>query len=747
MPQLAVTVAGGWFAGSSLGAMLIPSGVFGSLLTSVAVGALQTFLGKMLSSNKGGGIRSDRTQTGGVVPLAWIFGTYVTAGSEVCPPMSHGSKNKYLTYVINLGDIAGQTLQSLLVNGEATTASGTPHATYGTPLTGRFAGRAWLKYYNGSQTAADPYLLATYGGYGSRPWSASMVGYGMCYAILTFQYDRKVFTQMPEVRFVMGGIPLYDPRLDSTVGGVGPQRWADRTTWAVSDNPVVQAYNILRGITIPGIGVWGGECEADDLPLANWMAQMNKCDVLVTTDTGTEKRYRSSYEIIADDEPKSVLAEIMKACSGETVNMGGVWKVLVGEPDLPVLTVTDDHMLVTKPQELDPFPDLNDTKNAVHCTYPEPADAWASKEAPARYDAGFEVEDDGQRLIADITLAAVPHAKQVQRQMNEWLKDARRFRSHVMPLSAAALVLEPLDSIEWTSERNGYTAKVFQVERVVDDLLSLKPVISARERDPDDYDYDVGDLIAVTTAATDRVAPPNATVSGFAVSAYDISVSGTARRPAILMEWTPENPFEVLSIQWEVRLTATGQIVAAASTTEVASGRVVIDTGILPATAYEVRSRLNLATIDGDWTAWLGVTTNAVYLGQVDLDGSKLQSIVLGPVSVTSNTIQTHATLDLGAIPFGQIWKRAIVFEARRTVAVNYTIRLERRSMYAGVWSAWGSVQSFTITSNSWDIFADSATFAGAYDDFEYRLVSDTTGSVANGEIRNIYLTAVNIVK
>jgi hypothetical protein len=55
--------------------------------------------------------------------------------------MTHGkagaTPNAYLTYVISLGDIAGQTLSRVIIDGEYTTFSGTAHADYGTPATGR----------------------------------------------------------------------------------------------------------------------------------------------------------------------------------------------------------------------------------------------------------------------------------------------------------------------------------------------------------------------------------------------------------------------------------------------------------------------------------------------------------------------------------------------------------------------------------------------------------------------------------
>ena len=91
-----------------------------------------------------------------------------------------------------------------------------------------------------------------------------MIGTGICYAILTFRFNRELFQAYPQCRFEMGGIKLYDPRSDTSVGGSGAQRWADLATWTASDNPMVMTYNIKRGITLPGLGIWGGDAVAAD---------------------------------------------------------------------------------------------------------------------------------------------------------------------------------------------------------------------------------------------------------------------------------------------------------------------------------------------------------------------------------------------------------------------------------------------------------------------------------------------------
>jgi hypothetical protein len=175
------------------------------------------------------GIKTDVTGTGALNPCSFVLGRYATDGVHVCPPMSQGQvgnyPNAYLTYVIELGAGVGQEIDTLLIDGEAVAYGPAVDPDYGfTVTTGRFAGRLWVKYYDGSQTAADPMLLAKFGAYPERPWTADMVGHGLCYAILTFRFDRTVYSGFPVARFVMQGRRLYDPRKAVPARISGPTR-------------------------------------------------------------------------------------------------------------------------------------------------------------------------------------------------------------------------------------------------------------------------------------------------------------------------------------------------------------------------------------------------------------------------------------------------------------------------------------------------------------------------------------------
>ncbi|WP_211299439.1 phage tail protein [Pukyongiella litopenaei] len=517
-----------------------------------------------------------------------------------------------MTYVVDVSDVAGCDFSRLIVAGDYITdfqASSGDH-----DLEGLIDGdpHVYLTWHDGSQTTADAYLLANYASYPERPWAANMTGEGICYAVITFRYNREIFNSLPGVRLEVKGIPLYDPRKDSTAGGSGSHRWSNRSTWEFTENPVVMVYNILRGIALPGGRTWGGQVAAADLPLSNWFAAMNECDESVNLNGGgSELRYRAGYEVhTADDTPADVIAELLKSCSADIVEIGGVYKVRVGPPAMPVFAFSDDDVLIEQPEMLNPYPGLEEVYNAIHASHPDPQALWETRDAPPRYNSTWEEEDGDRQLVAAVDLPTVASRTQVQRLMRAWIKDERRFRRHGLMLGPSALAVEPLDVVAFTSPRNGYTGKAFEVGEAHSDPLQLTCTLSMRERDDTDFDWTTGDELAVETPSVIYVPPATRTVPGWNVEAVAVEdTNGDNRRPGIKISWTASKTGDATGIEYEVRPDGRTTLVSMGMFSDLTKGWGVITAGILPNENVEVRGRLVMRNRARDWTAWTDVTT------------------------------------------------------------------------------------------------------------------------------------------
>ena len=67
--------------------------------------------------------------------------------------------------------------------------AGNMHPEFGAPVRefreGSGKERLWIRYYDGTQTAAGVDLIAAYGGDEARPWLSDMIGRGLCMAKVT----------------------------------------------------------------------------------------------------------------------------------------------------------------------------------------------------------------------------------------------------------------------------------------------------------------------------------------------------------------------------------------------------------------------------------------------------------------------------------------------------------------------------------------------------------------------------------
>jgi len=607
---------------------VIAAKTIGAAILKFALSTAVSLLMRRMSRKKASdpGISTERKLTGGVNSRSIILGKYATAGVELAPPMSQGNigktPNVYLTYVVAVSSLPIYGVHSVIINGEYVPIGTVADPDYGLPFQGKFSSSdgtlGWLRWHDGKQTAADAMLVNKFSGYQYRPWSSSMVGTGIAYMVPTFRYHSEYLRSEPELKYVILGALLYDPRKDSSRGGSGPQRWGQPNTYEFTENPVVMIYNIMLGIDLLDGRTYGVLADLEDLPLINWVAAMNKCDETVTTTEGDEPRYRAGCEVkVAEDEPGEIVDMLLDACCGSLAEIGGVWKIRVGEPDLPVMFITDKDFLITKPQELDPFPSIRDSRNTINANYPSPEELWSAHDAPSISDPTYVAEDGDEIFPHDINLNAVSYKFQVQRVMWALLKDDRRWRAHTGTFGPYGLPLEPLDVVAWTSARNGYVDKLFEITATEEDLQRLQVGLSLREVDPTDYNWNSGMEVPDPVAPGGWILPNAQGVPGFSVMAHSIEDSAGGRRPVIRCSWDPEGADDARALKISVRKLGETELTTDKTVVLIRQGYTNVE-GVMPSTSYEVQARY-VADRPTVSTSWLGVTTGSMVITENDL--------------------------------------------------------------------------------------------------------------------------------
>lgn len=575
--------------------------------------------------------------SGGDVARSFNLGYSMTAGSLVYANTSGGdttTPNAYLHQVIAVSDMPGGTLQQIWVNGALCTLDGVTHDVGQGVNEYKKDGKDFLyiKYYDGTQTVADPFLVSTFGSDANRPYTSTRVGKGIAYVIATSLVEDTLFTGFPTFKFALSGMPLYDLSKDSTNGGSGSHRFSDTTTWGGDgDNlPVVQVYNILRGIRYNGTWLYGLQTmTAARLPSVNWIPQITKCRATVTGESGAEPTYRSGGQIQVSGEIATAVETILTACQGRMSEIGGFYKIHVGAPDSPTFSFTDDDLLSTEQQVFKPFFALANSVNGIQGTYPDPAQAWATATAAPYLRTDLEVLDGNRRLLANPSFDFVPYKAQVQRLQKSAVEEAQRARSHTISFPPSFWAyLEPGEVGTWTSTRNGYTSKSFRVDGAVD-KANLDVTASITEVDPADYSWThATDFVPVTSGPTEFPRPAAQGVLDWAATPYTLADSdGLGRRPAIRLTWDGTQP-GVVGVQYEVRLTSDASSVTRGRTDQLAAGAIIVSQSLIPNTAYQVRGQyLPSSPRDMLWSSWLDVTTPNVLLEIPDVGPAILYNI------------------------------------------------------------------------------------------------------------------------
>ncbi len=659
-------------------------GAVGAFLLKTAVGVGVSLLAQSLA-----GKPKDPTfsingtlQGGGDISRSFILGRTATAGSLVFVNtwgQDGDTPNAYLTQVIALSDLPVRGLAEVWVNGERVTLGGLTDRGY---AVNEYPDSLWVKFYDGTQTTADSFLFTSVSN-GNRWWNPDRIGRGVAYAIVTARVSKNMFSGVPSFKFVLEGMRLYDPSRDSTVGGVGGQRWADPATWGGDGDflPAVQIYNLLRGITYNGQWFYGLQnLSASRLPAIAWITRIEKHRAGTLESTGWVNTYRSGGEIQVEAPLTSAVEALLTACQGRISEVGGVYYLHSGAPDAPVIAFTDDDILSTEEQEFTPFLGLADTINGVSANYPSPVDGWVVKTAPPLYRTDLEAIDGNRRLMADVDLNFVPYPEQVQRLMKSALEEARRFRRHtiVLPPKFWAYAT-PGTVFSWTSERNGYIAKLMRIDGVAD-RANLDVMIDITEVDPADYDWSSDtEFQPPVDGQLGVIRPtPQPIVDWFAEPATVKDSAGDDRRPAIRLTWDNSDGRldDVIGIEYEVRLQATLEKVSEGRTDQPQVGSMLISQSLLPAESYVVRGRY---IPGGDrpvlWSGFIPVITPNILLSDkdvfVDIDLTGVEE-ALGWLRNSTRTAQDA----IDGLIAAQMELATVAYKDTRNLAREFSVEL-----------------------------------------------------------------------
>ena len=638
-------------------------GIVGKLVLGIGLQLISAKLQKNRAKKveqQAGGVQFER-QYGENVSRQVACGRVGIAGHD-CYVNTYGDANKRLQQVFALSDFPCDGLAKIWAGGKQLSLSHQGGGYY-TVSSGDYAGLMSFQFYDGTQTAADATLISGANPFGR--WTSNHIGTGICYIVAFLTYDQEKLAQFPEFFFEIRGARLYDPRKDSTAGGVGSHRWGDYSTYEFTENPVIMDYNYRRGFSVNGDVFLGMGMSPADLPVDRYAIAANICDEIASYG----KRYRCSVIFDADLEHGDNIDAVMQSCGGIVVDsVDGSWP-LIGTNQPIVETITDADLISTEPIRFQKYKSQADIVNSVQGTYPESANMWS----PVGYDTqtnSSQVSLDRRTRDFKLDLPAVPYKAQANQLASIYYKENRYEATADIVVRPRFQTIKAGDWIRWNSAR--YGDRVWMVSsRSIKALTSEGPrnvALSLVERDGAIYDS-VGVLPPVIPFPPGEPVYVNELQDYAIIPVKAIGADGRSY-PAFRISWTLVTDPTVVSVQFQWRIKSEPTNIF--TRTVPADAQIAfVQEGILSLTEYEFRYRVVVeGRVQPGWTDWVEVTSIDGGNADLEIGLSELKKEVLDRFKELQQGLDDTRPL-LEQILTNQQLHGAVSETARRRLAVE----------------------------------------------------------------------------
>jgi hypothetical protein len=577
-----------YLAAGTIGALGVSAGAATAILGGiVALGAVSALSAIAPQPSQGGSQTKWKADPYAGVP--YVMGRTLVSGNIVGKRGS-GGKNEY-EYFVTILSGAGpiHALEATFANRTTVTFDG------GDPQTGSANGtyhdyilQAWQKG-NCPEPVAMPVFSGTFPG-----WTAASRLSGMAATLVTMRYHstgKNPFTTEVQMSWILQGVLVYDPRLDSTYpGGSGPCRAFDESTYVYSENPHLHGLTWALGRYQNGKRACGIGAKVAEIDIASFVEGANLDDA---------RGWKVGGQVVTrPDAPWSSLKSILQAGGATPSLVGGLIICINRYPRVSLATITgadivgDCSFAGTQPRR--------SRINGIIPMYRSEEHDWEMVTA-----AGVIISDyvalDGDERTKEVQYSLVQDVTQATQLATYDVCDAREAGPGTVPLGPWWLNYRIGDCVTFNPE---------------DDFL-IKCLITGR-----DLDAQTGTVTYTLISETDGkhalalgatgVAPPTASIvydtsvdtpdaASWTITGVTLSSNGGSV-PAIEVDGTVDNESASI-VLFDIRLHASGQADDAGwealSIDDPTVTRKVI-TAVTPNTAYDVGIRYVVRGITSD---------------------------------------------------------------------------------------------------------------------------------------------------
>ena len=600
------TAIGGIVAGSLFGltagtsAFALVSGLVGGGLAFGAKYLLNSYINR--KKRRSYSAVAGESQIGGAVPVSTLYGKGKTPGHRL-GYFKFGEGNKYNAEVFRLAHGWCDGLEPYVYfYGEKhdlveRAKIGNEVAHYGVD---GFGDLISIRFYDGRPgQQADAKLVADTAGLG-QTWKATSRCANMTYVVFERLWDPEKFTKgRPSVEWVLRGLRGYDPRKDSTVaGGAGAQRLNDPSTYVFTENPAVHRLNYQLGLRGPlsNRALIGEGKSLGQLDLSSYFVAMNVAD---TVREG-KPTYACGLWATSDDDHTEILKEFDDAMAGYAMNRRGLSGIVVGAPQVPVLTLTDADIDAGRRRQLQHRKSSFDVFNHLSGQFTSIDKNWEAESLkPIVVNADVAADGRARGTANDFLQVSDPDIAQYLLQIR--YRQNRKSGSATVPVSRrVGFAVEEGEWINWRGKT--WLVKNWSADR------QLRVTLTLAETGGDVYSSDGIEPGPIVIPSPPQVNPSLlSTVQNFAVEVGMIAGANGDEVPALRFTWTPPADPTISAVRFEYFIgdDPTGQAIYRDQTADAEAGVYVTSKDVQAGVYYTARA--TITTVPDrfkTWTPW-----------------------------------------------------------------------------------------------------------------------------------------------
>lgn len=434
------------------------------------------------SEQQAKGVLVNKFTANGHIPI--VYGTRKVGGHVVFLETS-GTDNKYLYMAIVLSEGEINDITSIQINDNTVTWSGdiadNTQITVASNDANFYDGASLItcKPHFGSDSQTASSLLSTL-----NSWTSDHRLRGLAYLAIRFEWNQDKFGSLPSVTAVVEGKKVYNPNLDGTVtGGSGSHRKDTSSTWAYSDNPILQLLDYLRNDRF-GMGIANSYFDSN---FADWQTASDVCDANITPFSGADQIDLMDSHIVIDTSKKAIdnVKEFVRGSRSYLNFSSGIYNILVETTGSASITLTEDNIIggiaVSSKSK-------NSRYNRVIVNFINPDKNYQSDTAqfPPVDETGIASADqhstmktaDGELLLEgrfDFSMFTSPY--QAQEMAEIILRRSRSSLDVALKSDAIAIDLSIGDIVNITHATPSFSAKPFRVQNLTlnsDHTVSLQ---------------------------------------------------------------------------------------------------------------------------------------------------------------------------------------------------------------------------------------------------------------------------------